>query len=74
MKSIREVIIESLRKYGGSASLKQIYSYVLDNRTEVRLNAKDNRKSIRGVLSKMKKDKKIRVMGERSKAVYSLPS
>jgi len=71
MKNIDELIVESLRKKGGSASLTEIYSYVLDHRQEVRLNAKDNKKSIRGVLSKMKKANIVKQTGTKPSTTYT---
>lgn len=54
-KPIREVIIEHLKKKGGYDDFSGIFSYVISRKSEISLNAKDERKTVRGIISKMKK-------------------
>lgn len=73
MKSVSELIIDALKTNGGTAKLHQIYSYMENHKNEVNMHAKDNKKTLRGILSRMKKAKIVEVLDSK-KSLYRLIS
>lgn len=71
MKSVQQLIIEALNKHGGIAHLKEIYSYVEDHLTEVGVYTEDYRHTVRGILTKLKKDGIVQPL-ENAKATYRI--
>lgn len=59
MTSIRTLIIDCLNKNDNKADFATIFLFVSNNKSQIRLNAIDPKKSVRGILSKMKKQKLI---------------
>ena len=57
MTSIRTLIIDCLNKNDNKADFATIFLFVSNNKSQIRLNAIDPKKSVRGILSKMKKQK-----------------
>ena len=55
-KVIKEVIIDGLKESNGAADFSTIFSYIQTRKNEIRLEAKNPQKTIRGILSKMKKE------------------
>jgi len=58
-KIIRDIIIDALNEYGGQANFRMIFAYVVNRKNEITLEAKDPQKTVRGIVSKMKKNNLI---------------
>lgn len=69
VKSYQDLVIESLRKYNGTASLDQIYSYFIENQDQISTVTSDYKRSIRGAIKELKKK---RILNHVDKGVYRL--
>lgn len=58
-RSLKVVILEILKKNDGSAEFSTIFESLNEQKNEIRLQAKDPKKTVRGILSKLKSDQKI---------------
>ena len=68
-KSISQLITEFLERNNNESTLHEIYDFILFKQNLVVLNARDPKKSIRGVISKMKKSGKLSYSGVKIKKV-----
>ena len=59
MISLNKLVLEILTENNGKADFTKIFEVLMEQRPDIKINSKIPEKTIRGVLSKMKKENKI---------------
>jgi len=57
--SLNKLVLEILKENNGKADFTKIFEVLMEQRPDIKINSKIPEKTIRGVLSKMKKENKI---------------
>ena len=59
MISLNKLVLEILTENDGKANFTKIFEVLMEKRPDIKINSKIPEKTVRGVLSKMKKENKI---------------
>ena len=59
MISLNKLVLEILTENDGKADFTKIFEVLMEKRPDIKINSKIPEKTVRGVLSKMKKENKI---------------
>jgi hypothetical protein len=57
--SLNKLVLEILTENDGKANFTKIFEVLMEKRPDIKINSKIPEKTVRGVLSKMKKENKI---------------